>query len=262
MLLSPSSTIAEPGDLQAFDATVTGRAPKRVTGAVDIVTPEGWLASQHRIPVDLVSNGLPVTESYRFFVQVPEESGSGAFVIESRLTASGETDVDRSTVRLSSTETISDFESGVQGWQAGANVGSVAAVGSFANGPGRPFAGTGALEATATAAPADAERVVFVEPDQPLDLGEARSVLVRLDAYGGAPGATGYQGTVRLTGAGGDVLEKAFAVSPDSWNTLELDTTAWAGKSSVSRIEVAFAATGTATQWVPRFQVDGVEWVG
>ena len=261
-LLSPSSTVAEPGDLQAFDVTVTGRAPNRIKGTIEVVTPEGWLASEQVIPVDLASNGRPVSESYRFFVRVPEDAGSGTFVIEARLSAAGQSDVDRSTVRLSRTETISDFESGTQGWQAGTNVASVAAVGSFANGPGRPFAGNGALEATATAAPANAERVVYVEPEQPLDLAEAQSVLVRVDGYGGAPGASGYQGVVRLTGAGGDVLEKAFAISPDAWNTLELDTAAWAGRSSVTRIEVSFAAIGSATEWLPRFQVDGVEWVG
>ena len=220
-LLSPSSTVAEPGDLQAFDVTVTGRAPNRIKGTIEVVTPEGWLASEQVIPVDLASNGRPVSESYRFFVRVPEDAGSGTFAIEARLSAAGRSDVDRSTVRLSRTETISDFESGTQGWQAGTNVASVAAVGSFANGPGRPFAGSGALEATAAPAPANAERVVVFEPEQPLDLAEAQSVLVRVDGYGGAPGASGYQGVVRLTGAGGDVLEKAFAISPDAWNTLE-----------------------------------------
>lgn len=262
LLLSPSSTVAEPGDLQAFDATVTGRAPNRIKGTIEVVTPEGWLASEQVIPVDLASNGRPVSESYRFFVRVPDDAGSGTFAIEARLSAGGQSDVERSTVRLSRTETISDFESGTQGWQAGTNVASVAAVSSFANGPGRPFAGSGALEATATAAPANAERIVFLGPEQPLDLAEAQSVLVRLDGYGGAPGASGYQGVVRLTGVNGEVLEKAFAISPDAWNTLELDTAAWAGRSAVTRIEVSFAATGSTTEWLPRFQIDAVEWVG
>ena len=260
--LSPAGTVAEAGDLLAYDATVTGKAPGRLRGTVAVTVPDGWSASRRAIHVDVASNGRAVTRSYRFFVQVPEEATSGTSPVVARFTHDHRSVASTSDVRLSRTETIADFDGGVDGWQAGRNVASVASVGGFANGPGRPYAGSGALEASGESVPGGEERQVFLAPDRPLDLGPAKSFLVRLDSYGGAPGATGYQAVVRLTGAGGDVLEKTFTVSSDSWNTLELDTSSWAGRSSVTRVEVGFSAPGSTVPWSSRFQVDQVEWEG
>jgi hypothetical protein len=260
--LSPAATVVEGGDLLAFDATVTGKAPRRLEGTIAVTVPDGWTASRRTIDVDLPSNGRPVSHGYRFFVRVPEDAASGASEVGVRLRYAHRAAHDSSTVRLTRTETVSDFDDGVDGWQAGQNVQSVASVGSFANGPGRPYAGSGALEATARAVPGQDERQVFLAPAEPLDLGQAQSFLVHLDSYGGAPGASGYQAVVRLTGTGGDVLEKTFAVSADAWNTLELDVSSWAGRDAVSRVEVGFSAPGGTVDWSPRFQVDQVEWVG
>ncbi|UMG92565.1 hypothetical protein [Nocardioides sp. TF02-7] len=139
---------------------------------------------------------------------------------------------------------------------------SVSSVGAFANGPGRPYAGTGALEAVAEAVPGEEPRWVHLEPETPLDLGDARSLLVRFDSYGGAPGASGYEVVVRLTGVQGEPVEESFAVSADTWNTLEVDLAGWAGKDAVRRIDVGFRAVGSTVQWQPRFQLDQVEWAG
>jgi hypothetical protein len=264
--LSPASDVAEPGDLQAYDATVSGQAPGRLTGTLRVTTPHGWKVGTRTLSVRLASNGRPVTKTYRFFVRVPDDALSGTFRVGARLgypTGSGpKVAKDVSSVRLSRTQKVSDFESGTDDWEAGANVESVAQVSGFANGPGRPYAGSGALEATGAGVPGQDERTVFLQPATAIDLSEATSFLVRLDSYGGAPGASGYQGTVRLTGDGGDVLEKSFAVNPDGWNTLELDVSSWAARGAVSRVEVSFSAPGGTTPWSSRFQVDGVEWVG
>ena len=260
--LSPAGTVAEAGDLLAYDATVTGKAPGRLRGTVAVTVPRGWSLSRRTIDVDLASNGRPVSKAYRFFVQVPDDAASGTSRVVARLTYARHATESSSSVRLSRTETISDFDGGLDGWQAGRNVSSVASVGSFANGPGRPYAGSGALEATGDAVPGEDERQVFLAPEHPLDLGQARAFLVRLDSYGGAPGASGYQAVVRLTGAGGDVLEKTFTVSSDAWNTLELDVSSWPGRSAVSRVEVGFRAPGGTVAWSSRFQVDQVEWEG
>ena len=71
--------------------------------------------------------------------------------------------------------TVYDFENGLAGWSAGANVTSVTTVDSFANGPRTPHGGGWALEATATDVAASDAKTVSVEPDSPLDLSGASS---------------------------------------------------------------------------------------
>lgn len=153
---------------------------------------------------------------------------------------------------------VYDFETDTQGWVPGAGVDSVARVTSFANGPGVPRGGAGALEATAPPAPATADRTMSVTPSSPLDLSTAKSVYVWMDSYGGAPGATGYLATFTLTAADGTtrtVTDTEF--TPDRWNKLSIDVSGWASRSAVTSIQVTFAATGTDyPNWTTRFQVD------
>ncbi|MFG1912125.1 DUF5722 domain-containing protein [Kribbella sp. NPDC048928] len=153
---------------------------------------------------------------------------------------------------------VYDFETDTQGWVAGSGVDSVARVTSFANGPGAPRGGFGALEATAAPAPATADRTMSVTPTSPLDLSPARSVYVWMDSYGGAPGATGYVATFTLTAADGTTMtEKDTAFTPDTWNKLSIDVSGWASRTAVTSIQVTFAATGTDyPNWTTRFQVD------
>lgn len=258
--LSPARTIAESGDLVAYDATVAAGSDFR--GHLDFVAPAGWSLSRDGVDVRLDGDGAAGEDTFRFYVQIPVDAATGDNVVTARLSWNGGTAEDSSTVRLSRTETISDFEGDADGWQAGENVTSVASVGSFANGPGRPYAGSGALEAVSAQVAGDVRRWVHLEPETPLDLAEARSLVVRVDGYGGLPGATGYEAVVRLTGADGTQVEKAFPISADAWNTLEVDLTAWSGKAAVGRLDVGFRAVGASQLWLPRFQVDQVEWVG
>jgi hypothetical protein len=153
---------------------------------------------------------------------------------------------------------VYDFETDTQGWVAGAGVGSVARVTGFANGPGAPRGGVGALEATAPPAPATAHRTMSVTPSSPLDLSAAKSVYVWMDSYGGAPGATGYVATFTLTAADGTTMTKEnIEFAPDKWNQLSIDVSGWASRAAVTSIQVSFAATGTDyPNWTTRFQID------
>ena len=103
---------------------------------------------------------------------------------------------------------------------------------------------------------------VSVAPATPLDLSAAKDMVLHMDSYGGAPGATGYEAVITLTGADGQQLTKAFPFSPDSWNSLSLDVSGWASRSRVARIEAGFRALGTTASWQPRFQLDDVSWTG
>ncbi|WP_370616624.1 alpha-L-rhamnosidase C-terminal domain-containing protein [Mumia qirimensis] len=265
LVMSPTSAVVEPGAMQAFDAVVTAKAARTFKGTLEVSAPEGWKVSATERPVSLDSDGAPIEKSYRFFVLVPDGVSSGEFEIGAKLTYRGEDGEesvqDSSVVKLRKTVVLSDFEDGTDGWSAGQNVSAVNQVSSFANAPGRPYAGSGALEAVVPARPGNQPRSVRYVPEAPLDLSEASSFVAHLDAYGGLPGATGYQATVRLVPEAGEPLEKVLSVNPDSWNTLDVDLAGWAGRSAVKEIEIVFQGIGSTTAWGHRFQIDDISWI-
>ncbi|WP_147304702.1 DUF5722 domain-containing protein [Thermasporomyces composti] len=153
--------------------------------------------------------------------------------------------------------TLFGFDGDVQGWRAGENVSAVTAVTSFANGPGRPHGGTHALDAQFAGVASD-PKTVTVTLAQPLDLSAATHVIAWVDSYGGAPGATGYEVTVRLF-SGEDTLARTVDdFAPDRWNQISVDVRDWDGRARVTRIDVTFRATGTTALWDGHFQVDDV----
>jgi len=153
--------------------------------------------------------------------------------------------------------TLYDFQTGTQGWQPAQNVASVGTVTSFADGPGVPYQSSYALDATADAVPASAEKSVAVTPAAPLDLSAADSFFAYVDCYGGAPGATGYQATVTLS-SGTQTLTRTVPITPDNWNQVSVSLSGWAYRNQVTGIEIGFQATGSATPWQPHFQLDDV----
>jgi hypothetical protein len=256
--ITPSAVATRAGSTEQLSVTVAGRAAHRLTGSVAFSLPAGWTATPSSIDVSLTSDGRPVSRTYDVAVHLPASAAAGAEKVTARFTGSGVTSQDATAFTVSDNSTLYDFESGTQGWVAGANVSSVSKVGSFANGPGKPQDGSGALDAESAGAPADAFRSVSVEPGSAIDLSSASTLTAHVDGYGGMPGATGYEAKVTLTGAGGEELTKTFPVTPDSWNALGLDVSGWAARSALSRIEIGFRAVGTSAQWQPHFQVDSL----
>lgn len=154
---------------------------------------------------------------------------------------------------------VFDFESDTQGWTAGTGVASVNRVTSFANGPGAPHSGAGALEATSKPTLATDERSISVTPKAPIDLSTAATFALSMDSYGGAPGATGYVGTIILSGADGTEVKGRYNITPNSWNQLSLDMSGWSGRNAVKTVTVTFAALGSDyPTWDPKFQIDNV----
>lgn len=259
---SPESQSAQPDSIQHLAVTVSGIAAGRLSGALTATGPVGWVVSPAATPVDLSSFGRPVSHTYDVYAYVPSSAKSGTYPVKFAFTAGGITAMTQSSLRLTQQVNLYGFEDGTDGWTADQNVQSVAKVSSFANGPGRPSAGQGALEATTGVSPGSALKSVAVTPATPLDLSAAKDLVLHLDSYGGAPGATGYQAVVTLTGTDGQQLTKAFPCSPDAWNTLTLDVSSWASRSKVARVEAGFRALGTTMPWQPRFQLDDVSWTG
>ncbi|MGW5366285.1 DUF5722 domain-containing protein [Actinopolymorpha pittospori] len=156
---------------------------------------------------------------------------------------------------------IYGFETGTDGWAAGENVTSVAAVERFANGPQAPHGGRRALEATAAAVPASTPKTVAVHPTTPLDLSVARTVVAWVDAYGGAPGATGYEVTFTLLSGTQTRTTTVTNFEPDRWNEIRLEVEDWPYRDQITGMEVSFRALGSDTPWSPRFQVDDVTYL-
>lgn len=150
------------------------------------------------------------------------------------------------------------FEDGADGWQAGQNVTAVQSVTGFANGPGAPHGGARALDATTAATSASAAKTVVLEPDAPLDLSAAQSFTLWIDAYGGAPGAAGYEADVTLWSGTTSRSTALTTMKTDQWNQLSVDVGDWAQRNSITKIEVGFHALGTDATWAPHFQIDDV----
>lgn len=255
---SPSQADAAPGDTVAFTLSISGTAAKRFSGTVKTDAPDGWSVSPAAPRFDEPSGGRPASAEVKVFAVVPDDAGSGSYPLRfTATTDDGASATATGTVRLSSTRRLYSFDDDTEGWRPATNVSSVARVTGFANGPGRPAQGTGALEASVPSSPASSLKSVQVTPATPLNLGGASELHASLDCYGGAPGASGYEAVITAA-SGADVKTRTVPISCDSWNTLSLDLAGWSGRGSVDRIEVGFRALGSDTPWQPRFQVDDV----
>ena len=151
------------------------------------------------------------------------------------------------------------FEDGTaDGWQAGANVGSVTAVTSFQDGPGHPYDGNYALDAApANGADIPVPRTMSVTPASPLNLSAAQDFFLWVDGFGYAPYATGY--TVKITLASGNVeVIGSASVQPNAWTKLVIPVSTWSGRSNITSISVSYAGVGSNTPWFPHFQIDDV----
>lgn len=153
-----------------------------------------------------------------------------------------------------------DFEDGTQGWTAGQNIVSVATASSFPNGPQRPHGGTYALDAVMADGDVSQPKTLSVRPETPLDLGAADEVYAWVDAYGGVPGATGYEATLTLHSGDESISQALPTFVPDSWNRIAVDVSAWPYRDAVTGIDVSYRVLGTDFDWVggPRLQVDDV----
>lgn len=264
VVVTPDQQSVAPGGLVHLTATVTGRAARRFTGTLQARAPKTWTVQPGDTRIARTSNGRPVSVTTDLYVQVSPDAKAGASIPVTFRSDDGVTATAKARLTLTggTGDLLYDFEDGTDGWTAGANVDSVAKVASMANGPGTCYHGSGCLEATSASAPVSALRTVQVSPAAPLDLSKAKALTLAVDGYGGAPGASGYEAVVTLTGAGGETLETTKTISTDSWNPLSIDISAWAPRSSVSKIEVAFHGVGSDTAWLPRFQLDAVGTTG
>lgn len=149
------------------------------------------------------------------------------------------------------------FENGVQGWSAGENVSTVNTVRSFANWPFAPQEGSCALEAEFPTQEANAWRTIMISLEEPLNLSEAGCVYYHINSYGGS-GGTGYETRIRLY-SGSNMKEEIKAMQADSWNYICTDVASWPYKDNITKIEIAFRATGSTAAWYgSRFQIDNV----
>jgi hypothetical protein len=260
---APVTLTGAPGDLEHVAVTVTGLAAGKLDGTLSLSAPAGWIAEPASVPVSLAADGRAASATADFYVRIPDGASSGQFPLTFTFRGGGATASASAAVHVSTTTTLYSFGDGTtDGWQAGANVTSVSAVTSFANGPGTPYGSGYALDGASAAVAASAPKTVQVSPSKPLDLSDAKTFFAYVDGYGGAPGATGYQATITLTSGGGQTLTTTAPVSHDAWTPVDLGVSSWQYGNDVTGIAVSFAATGSTTAWSMHFQVDDVGWTG
>ncbi len=261
LIASADQTSVAPGSTVHLTTTLTGRAASSITGNLTVTGPAGWVISPATTTINTASDGRVVSRTVDVYAYVSPQAASGSPSLKVSFTGGRVTASTSVLFTLQRTTMLYGFESGTQGWVAGPNVTSVATVGSFANGPGRPEQGNAALEATAAPVSADTPRTISVTPSSPLDLSGATTLAVAIDSYGGAPGATGYSGTIVLTGTNGTTAQITAPINPDSWTTLTVDLSGFAGRNSVASISASMNAVGSSQAWQPRFQIDDVRTV-
>ena len=246
-----------PGKTGDIDVAVQSSSTGSGSVVLGAQAPAGWTATATPPQIPLTPGPThtlatvhvtpPADALGNYHIQLTAKAPDGT-------TASADLEVD-----VFHTTTVYDFESGTQGWVAGANVNSVSAVTGFANGPGRPYEGSKALEAFGANVDASQWRTISVTPSQPLDLSTASHVSLWLDSYGGLPGGTGFQARVVLHGATDDRTLVA-PVTADSWNRLDLDVSDWTGRSAITSIEVSFRGVGSTVAWGGHFDIDDLGW--
>lgn len=152
-----------------------------------------------------------------------------------------------------------DFESSVQGWEAGDNVASVSRGTSMQNGPFGPHGGAGMLDGLLSDGPAEQQRTVFVAPDEPLDLSAASQVTAWVDAYGGIPGAAGYSASITLQSGTETITGTKSDFTPDSWNLVAVDVANWPYRNKITKITVTYKIDANWPGWTgAHMQVDDV----
>jgi len=160
------------------------------------------------------------------------------------------------------TTAIHGFETATSGWSAGGNVTGVSRVTSFPNGPTTPHGGTYALEAAMANGNAGLPKTISYVPSAPISIGSAYEFGLWFDGYGGVPGATGYAVDVTLW-SGTDWRSGTLdGYLSDRWSRVTVDTTGWAGRTSITKIDVTYRILGTTYNWTggPRFQIDDLHY--
>lgn len=152
---------------------------------------------------------------------------------------------------------LSSLESATtEAWTPGSNVNGLAAVTTFANAPHRAGHGLHVLEATGSG-PTAASRTITWAPPAPANLSLAAALTLRINSYGGAPGATGYTATVTAR-SGSQSRTTTTPITPDAWNTVSVNLAGWAARNAITSVDVTVTANGGTGSWSGKFQVDGL----
>jgi NPCBM-associated, NEW3 domain of alpha-galactosidase len=245
------------GETGDIDIAVQSSSTGGGSAVLRAKAPDGWTvtATPQQIPLTAAP-----THTLATLHVTPAADALGNYPVDLTVTApDGTTAQARVQVDVFHTTTLYDFESGTQGWQADANVTSVAAVSSFANGPGRPYEGANALEARGANVDATQWRTISVTPSQPLDLSKATHVSLWIDSYGGLPGGTGYQAQVVLH-SGAAQRSLTTPITNDTWNRVDLAVSDWAPRNAITSIDVSFSGVGSTVAWGGNFDIDDVTW--
>jgi len=162
------------------------------------------------------------------------------------------------------TADLGDFETVTQGWKSGSNVTASNYVFSQAQAY-IPQSSNGYCLFEAQMGTQVAGNVTqyitrdYGPNDQLLDLSEFTDLKYTAGGWGGAPGATAYQSTIRITGTGGNQITKTVNLAnPSVMQEVSIDIRSWPYRDAISKIEIGYTAVGCTVAWGGRFYVDYV----
>ncbi|MCQ6557501.1 hypothetical protein [Paenibacillus mendelii] len=156
--------------------------------------------------------------------------------------------------------TLGDFEFGTDSWAAGNGVSQIlSSAGNSSAYTPNPSQGSKLLEIQMSAVNGDVQKWVQRTFATPLNLEKFSQLRWSASGWGGAPGATSYQLTIRLTASNSEQLTQTYTVGNwDQFNPYTLSIGSWAHRSRITKIEIGHRAIGGNQAWGGKYFIDHV----
>lgn len=152
---------------------------------------------------------------------------------------------------------LSDFETGIDGWTAGANVASFLRVSSTVNVPNKPYKGSYCGEITSTVCPGTTWRTIYKDISPAMDLSKTPYFVAAVNTYGIGPNDPTFD--VRITFySNTNSISATLIIGPDKWSPIFVNLSDWSYKNNLTRIEISFRSRSYTADWQACHQIDYV----
>lgn len=150
---------------------------------------------------------------------------------------------------------MSDFETGTDGWVAGANVSSFSRVSTTSNSPGKPYKGSYLGEMSTIACPGTTWRTISKTLSTPMDLSKTPYFAGAVNTYGINPSNPQFE--VRVTFySNTNSISATLLIGSDKWYPIFINLSDWTYKNNLTKIEISFRSATYASNWCACHQID------